>query len=129
MIDTYFIDMLLENKYYRIADRQGGGENAVFRIVLLPDSDIYRGHFPGNPVCPGVCNIGIIKECVMLMTGSKLFIRHIKQCRLTAVATPTVCPELEVTVNVTPAGSGYAVTAIIADTQRTYMEYKGEMAL
>lgn len=121
--------MLLENRYYKITDRQGEGLNAVFRIALLPDCEVYRGHFPGNPVCPGVCNIETIKECAMLLTGRKLFIRHIRQCRLTAVATPVACPELDVTVNVTPTDNGYTITATIADAERTYMEYKGDMTL
>ena len=119
--------MLLENKYYKIVDRYGEGLNAVFRIVLLPDCDVYRGHFPGNPICPGVCNIQIIKECVMQFTGEKLLIGTIKQCRMTAVASPVVCPEVNVTITVLPIDRGFTVTAAITDTERTYMEYKGDL--
>ena len=119
--------MLLENKYYKIGDRCGEGLNAVFRIVLLPDCDVYRGHFPGNPVCPGVCNIQTIKECVMQLTEEKLLIGTIKQCRMTAGASPVVCPEVNVTITVLPIDRGFTVTAAITDTERTYMEYKGDM--
>ena len=119
--------MLLENKYYKIVDRCGEGLNAVFRIVLLPDCDVYRGHFTGNPVCPGVCNIQTIKECVMQLTEEKLLIGTIKQCRMTAVASPVVCPEVNVTITVLPIDMGFTVTAAITDTERTYMEYKGDM--
>lgn len=121
--------MLLENKYYKIVNIQGGGLNAVYRIVLLPDCDVYRGHFPGNPVCPGVCNIQMIKECTMLLTGKKIKIGSIKQCRFTAVASPVICPRVDVTIDVSPTGSGFSVTATIADSERTYMEYKGDMII
>lgn len=121
--------MLLENKYYKIVHRDANGLSAVFHIALLPDCDVYRGHFPGNPVCPGVCNIQTIKECVMLLTGRRMQISTIKQCRLTAIASPSICPEVDVTIDVLPTDRGFSVTAKIADAEKTYMEYKGEMSV
>lgn len=121
--------MLLENKYYKIVHESVNGLDAVYRIAILPDCDVYRGHFPGNPVCPGVCNIETIRECAMLLTGRKLFIGTIKQCRLTAVASPSVCPEVNVSISALPTDRGFAVTAKIADAEKTYMEYKGDMAV
>lgn len=119
--------MLLENTYYKVIHTDGEGLNAVFRIAILPDCEVYRGHFPGNPVCPGVCNIQTIKECAMRLTGRKLFISTIRQCRLTAVASPSVCPEVDVTINASPTDKGFTVAAKISDTERVYMDYKGEM--
>lgn len=31
-------------------------------IVLNKEHSIFKGHFPGNPVMPGVCSMQIIKE-------------------------------------------------------------------
>ncbi|RHU30486.1 MULTISPECIES: beta-hydroxyacyl-ACP dehydratase [Parabacteroides] len=121
--------MLLENKYYKITDICNKELNAVFRIVFLSDCDVYRGHFPDNPVCPGVCNIQTIKECAMLLTGEKLLISTIKQCRLTAVASPVVCPEVNVTIGISLTDNGFTITATIVDTDRTYIEYKGDMII
>ena len=99
----------------------------MFHIRLLPGCDVYRGHFPGRPVCPGVCNIEVIKECAVLLSGRKLSISTIRQCRFTAVASPSICPELAVAVSLLPAGVGYVVSARISDKERTYVEYKGNM--
>lgn len=104
--------MLLEDKYYEVTDGKTDGPNGIFRIQLLPDSDVYRGHFPGNPVCPGVCNIEMIKECT---------------ARLTAIASPSVCPELDIRINAQPSDEGFSVSAKISDAEKVYMEYKGEM--
>ena len=32
------------------------------KIRLNPDHEIYRAHFPGNPITPGVCIVQIISE-------------------------------------------------------------------
>lgn len=126
--------MILADKYYRVLsvkaeepDAEGGRLNAVVRIALLPDCEVYRGHFPGKPVCPGVCNIETIKECLMLLTHETLYISAIKQCRLTAVATPATCPELDVTIAASPDGQAWTVTADISDEKKTYVAFKGRM--
>ncbi|MDO4171122.1 MAG: beta-hydroxyacyl-ACP dehydratase [Prevotellaceae bacterium] len=120
--------MLLENRYYRTISRKTDGQQTVFRIAILPECDVYKGHFPGDPVCPGVCNIETIKECASAVAGRPLRITTIKQCRLTAIATPAVCPEADVTVTVAnTADDTYSVQATIADAQQTYMTFKGTM--
>ena len=64
-----------------------------------------------------------------MLTGKKLLISTIKQCRLTAIATPAVCPEISVEVTATETPQGYTILATIADAQQTYMEYKGDMMI
>ena len=120
--------MLLENKFYRIlSEERGEGLSAKFNVAILPECNVYDGHFPGDPVCPGVCNIETIKECAILLTGEQLRYSIIKQCRLTALATPTVCPEVSIQVILSPSGEGYAIQATIADSRQTYMILKGQL--
>lgn len=119
--------MLLENKFYKIISEEKDGVNGKYRIAILPDCNVYDGHFPGDPVCPGVCNIETIKECAMTMMQKELRIKSIKQCRLTAIATPTVCPEVTVSLNITEKEGLYAIVASIADEKQTYMEFKGTL--
>lgn len=120
--------MLLENRFYKILQKETDGTTGLFTVAILPDCDVYKGHFPNDPVCPGVCNIETIKECAMVLTGKELRIKTIKQCRLTAIATPSVCPEVTVNVTATPSNDNtYTVLATIKDNAQTYMEYKGTM--
>lgn len=119
--------MLLENKYYKVLRARENGEGkAVFHVAILPDCNVYEGHFPGKPVCPGVCNIQTIKECASLLVGKELRIFSIKQCLLTAIATPTVCPEVDVEVEVKELDGKYSIVATISDEIRLYMTFKGE---
>jgi 3-hydroxyacyl-[acyl-carrier-protein] dehydratase len=120
--------MLLENKFYKVlSEERGEGLCAKYHVAILPECNVYDGHFPGDPVCPGVCNIETIKECAILLCGEQLRYSTIKQCRLTALATPTVCPEVDVQVTLTPAGDSYSVQATIADAKQTYMILKGQL--
>lgn len=124
--------MPLENHYFRIlsadcsaTDAAAATMEATYRVELLADCDVYRGHFPHEPVSPGVCNIGMIQECAGHMAGRRLRIATIKQCRLTAVASPQACPQLDVTLSAVSSDAGWDVTATLSDGEKTYMTFKG----
>ena len=38
-------------------------------VRLLPESAVYRGHFPGYPITPGVCLVQIALELIAGMAG------------------------------------------------------------
>lgn len=119
--------MRFEDRYYHVEDCRSEGGHAVFAIELLPDCDVYAGHFPGNPVCPGVCHIEMLRECVVRLTGKNLFISSIRQCRLTSVATPSACRQVELTVDLKDIPGGVTVEARLTSMGKTYMEYRGDM--
>lgn len=121
----------LANNYYRILGTamQTDG-SAVFRIALLPDCDVYRGHFPGRPVCPGVCQVEMARQCAGRLAEHPLLIRRIVSCRFLTLATPDACPELDLAVVLQPAGEGtWTAIARLYDREHTYMELKGEMGV
>ena len=114
--------MFLKDKFYKVTKEDVSGTSATYTLAILPDCSVYDGHFPGNPVCPGVCNMQTILECAMMLTGRTLHYNTIKQCRLTAIATPTVCPEVFVSVSVDDSNT---ILAEIKDGKQTYMTLKG----
>ncbi len=120
--------MSLKNTYYKVVEVCPADQGTVFRVALLPECDIYRGHFPGHPVCPGACNIELIRECATQLVGKELFISAIKRCRFTAMLMPDTGALLDVTLNVTCRQDGScAVKATIAGSDKTFVEYEGEM--
>ena len=110
--------MNLQNYYYKV--------NKAGRIQLVRECDVYEGHFPGRPVCPGVFNLQTIKECVSRELGRPLRITAIKQCRLTALATPENCPELSLDLNIMPE-TDYLIQARLYSPEQVYMELKCTM--
>lgn len=120
--------MLLENKYYSIVHTHLSEDGGTFHVAILPECEVYQGHFPGHPVCPGACNIEMIKECAMKLLGKKVHFRGIRQCRLTSVASPGICPEVEIDVRLQSLEDGWSIAARVADEKKTYVELKGELA-
>lgn len=59
-----------------------------FNIILNPDHLIYKAHFPGQPVTPGVCILQMIQEILSEQEGMPLFIRKIKNVKFTNMISP-----------------------------------------
>ena len=90
----------------------------------------YRGAVPGGPGWPGVCQVGMGRQCGGRLAGRPLLIRRIASCRFLAVATPGDCPELDLSVVLQPAGEGaWTLMARLYDEGHTYMELKGELGV
>ena len=119
--------MTLNNDYFKIDNCMNEGGDTLFSITLLPDYCAYEGHFPGNPVSPGVCNIQMIKECAEQMAGKRFFLGYISRCKLSAVITPQTTPQLSIRLRLSEAEGLYAVNAVVGDDNTTYIEFKGEL--
>ncbi|MBB4808053.1 3-hydroxyacyl-[acyl-carrier-protein] dehydratase [Chryseobacterium defluvii] len=77
---------------------ENGGFMAI--ISLNKDHDIFKGHFPGNPVTPGVCMIQIVKELTEEFTGSKLFLKSASNVKFMAIINPFETPELKLHLDI-----------------------------
>ncbi|KMQ66891.1 3-hydroxyacyl-ACP dehydratase [Chryseobacterium angstadtii] len=79
------------------------GENGSFtaNIHLNKDHDIFKGHFPGNPVTPGVCMMQIVKELTEEFTASKLFLKSASNVKFMAIINPFETPDLKLQLDIT----------------------------
>lgn len=70
-------------------------------IHLNKDHDIFKGHFPGNPVMPGVCMIQIIKEITESTLEKNLFLSVSSNIKFMAIINPEVNPNLHIKIEYT----------------------------
>lgn len=79
---------MLTNFYTIEAISEQGGEY-ICMIRLNPGHDIYKGHFPGMPVVPGVCMLRIIKECVSTVLDIPVRFQTVDSCKFLSVVNPS----------------------------------------
>ncbi|WP_370900620.1 3-hydroxyacyl-ACP dehydratase [Chryseobacterium gossypii] len=86
-------------------------ENGSFsaKISLNKDHDIFKGHFPGNPVTPGVCMMQIVKELTEEFTGSKLFLKSASNVKFMAIINPFETPDLKMQLEIDELGNDVKV--------------------
>lgn len=78
--------------------------NYIAQINLNKDHDIFKGHFPGNPVTPGVCMMQIVKELTEEFMGKKLFLKTASNVKFMAIINPFETPELTLQLDISENG-------------------------
>ena len=75
-------------------------------ILLNKDHEIYKGHFPENPVLPGVCTMQIIKELTETIVQKPLILSRAVTVKFIAMINPELNPNLRLELNVETLDSG-----------------------
>lgn len=80
--------MRLENGFYTLLsmNRTETGWEAV--VELDPGHRIYEGHFPGQPVVPGVCTLTMIREILAKALDRPVRFGYIKECKYISALLP-----------------------------------------
>lgn len=85
---------MLIKDLYKVNDLVTDKDRTTAQISINKDHKIFKGHFPGNPVMPGVCMIQIIKELTEEVVGKKLFLSVSSNIKFLAIINPETHPDL-----------------------------------
>lgn len=98
--------MLLKD-FYKILSLQKIDTQKYSAIILINEKhEIFKGHFPGNPIMPGVCMMQIIKELTEQIAESSLMMQTLTNVKFMALINPDVTPELRLELDVVIAEDG-----------------------
>lgn len=94
-------------------------------ISLDPEHPIYGGHFPGNPVVPGACQLRMITEIVSEIAGKKLKLLEADTIKYLSMINPNEHPKLTVDCILKQNEQGaIRVTASISDNDVVFFKCK-----
>jgi len=93
--------MVLEN-FYEISSMEGSEDDGLFDFQVRINSShpIFKGHFPDNPVMPGVCMLQIIKEITEEIVHSKLFMQKCANVKFMALINPEINAVLQLHLSI-----------------------------
>lgn len=72
----------------------------AIKVRLNPQHAVYAGHFPQQPVVPGVCMLQIIKECLEKACKASLQYKQIASCKFLSSINPKETPELRFLITI-----------------------------
>lgn len=99
-------NMLLQD-FYKIVSlehKEGSKHEAV--LLINEKHEVFKGHFPGNPIMPGVCMMQIIKELTEQITNQTLMMQSLTNVKFMALINPEVTPELKLELDITENEEG-----------------------
>ena len=118
--------MILAGDFYTIVSNAVEPEKIAAVLKINPEHAIFRGHFPGQPVVPGVCMMQIVKELLETATSRSLRLHTGLDLKFLSVIDPTRNNTIHLETNYTVLASGdINVTARIFYTETTFFKFKG----
>ena len=81
--------MKLINDFYHIVATDESGYKSVYKVKLNAAHDIYRVHFPGNPVTPGVCLVQMATEILEQKFDKRLVLSTAVNIKFKRLVAPT----------------------------------------
>jgi len=65
-------------------------------VRLVPEHRVYEGHFPEDPVTPGVCTLQMVAECAGKALGCPVVMQQAKVVKFLEVIRPSSNKDLEI---------------------------------
>ena len=92
--------MLLKDFYKTLSLEKTDSQKYLAVILINEKHDVFKGHFPGNPIMPGVCMMQIIKELTEQITQFSLILQTLSNVKFMALINPDETPELRLELDI-----------------------------
>ncbi len=119
--------MLLKD-FYTITAINDNTESCTIMVELNANHEVYKGHFPEQPIVPGVCTIQLVKECIEKIKNTKLCYSQIQSCKFLSVINPTVDNIAEIVMTLTEGeNSSISLQAAILQKEQPVAKLKATL--
>lgn len=120
--------MLQDNLYQLLSfSLSEPGDRITANVRLNKEHPVFQGHFPGNPILPGVCTIQIIKELVDRGKDAKFMLTKAGNVKYLGFVNPVANPEVLFDLVLKLSETGViACHATVSAGGTTTCSFKGE---
>lgn len=114
---------MLINDFFKITDSTNAVGKLSSRIKLNAKHKIFGGHFPGNPVTPGVVQIQIVKEILENHFNKELALKTMSRCKFLRILNPNETPELFINLEISETEGVIKINAVGQEQENTFFKF------
>ena len=122
---------ILLDTFYKIDTITREGTSITAQVTFDKNHDIFKGHFPGMPVVPGVCETQMLGEVLTEAMGKEVVLKSAASIKFLSVIDPTVNPTIKMTITISQkeGEEGYYVSAQYGWEEKVFFKFKGKFGL
>ena len=98
-------------------------DKIITEVTINASNTIFKGHFPENPVTPGVIQIQLIKEILEIHYQRNMKLDSIGRCKFLAVLNPIESPTITIEVTVKEIENTFKINAVGKDNSTSYFKF------
>ena len=116
--------------FYKIIEFETSQNQVNAVIGLNANHEVYKGHFPGNPVVPGVIQLQIIKELLEKDLNVQLLMTELVFAKYLRLIVPNETPSLQLEIKLKEKkGEIFTFTAGIRKLDLIFTKIKGSFVI
>ena len=121
-------EMFLNSLYTIKRIQPEGNINKLSVLIRLnPSHEIFKGHFPGNPILPGVCIIQILKEILMNQLNKNLTFNHAGSIKYFSIINPEMNSIIKFDIELSEMGNNkISCNAFLYSESVLFCRFKGD---
>jgi 3-hydroxyacyl-[acyl-carrier-protein] dehydratase len=120
---------MLEDSFYTVRNLQSAENKLEATLHFNAGHVIFSGHFPGQPVVPGVCMVQMVTELAAKIVGRPLTLRNGQDIKFLRVIDPRVDATVQATVQLQPTTDGQLpVQASLFSGDTVFFKFRGLFA-
>jgi 3-hydroxyacyl-[acyl-carrier-protein] dehydratase len=117
---------MLQGDFFHITELETAGNAVKAMLRLNTAHPIFEGHFPGQPVVPGVCMMQMAKEIAEQVLGKETRLIKADQLKFLALLIPAESKTLQMDIKLTPRENGETgVDAQLLNNSSLCFKFKG----
>ncbi|SRR5260221_8453474 len=118
---------MLKNDFFYIQSVNDDHGVISAMLEINPVHEIFQGHFPGQPVVPGVCMMEMVKEVTETVTGREMFLQKADTIKFLSVIDPNINRNVQARIKYVN-GEDQLITfeATLFKEDIIYLKFKGE---
>jgi len=116
---------MLQNELFTFTDLQAEEGTITTNVWLNPAHPIFKGHFPGMPVLPGVCMMQMAKELLDLHLKKQTRLVKASDLKFLSIITPDRDKALQLKLNITFVDESIRVDAFLSGEATVLFKFKG----
>ncbi|WP_114939489.1 3-hydroxyacyl-ACP dehydratase [Mucilaginibacter endophyticus] len=116
---------MLKDTFFTFSPPEIDGNLLKTTITLNPTHDIFKGHFPGNPVVPGVCMMQMIKEVLESYLSKKLKLVKADNIKFLSFIDPNQHGQVGLQVKMSVVNEQVKTDAQLVNEEVVFLKFKG----
>ncbi|MEO8086710.1 MAG: 3-hydroxyacyl-ACP dehydratase [Bacteroidota bacterium] len=117
--------MKLLNDFFKILSIEKSVSKISVAVELNPAHEIFKGHFPGNPVVPGVCMVQMLKEILSHIYKKEFTLQEASQLKFLAILNPTEVQVLNVELSILKEeNETFIISGTFQKAELIFLKYK-----
>lgn len=114
---------MLVEKLFEIEDVKQVENKLSTTVEINAKNKIFEGHFPNNPITPGVIQVQLVKEILEKHFNKSLKLSTMDRCKFVAILNPETNPVIDVEITVDKLDDSYKIKASGKDASNTYFKF------